>query len=189
MSFVGSHACASRQTIAWPTMRCTGATRKSRSKRRIPNKKPTKSAQKHSGRLTRCETNWNRDAFSDKAVLLPVLFLVAWQGTPSSGSALFFFETNELGFKPEFLGRLSLISSISSLAGIVAYDQYLKKIPLKVLFKWVCISGVVLGMTPLILVTHLNRAIGLPDTWFAIGDDVILTVWHKLKRQTPIPGT
>ena len=112
--------------------------------------------------------------------MLPVLFLVAWQGTPSSGSALFFFETNELGFKPEFLGRLSLISSISSLAGIVAYDQYLKKIPLKVLFKWVCITGVVLGMTPLILVTHLNRAIGLPDTWFAIGDDVILTVLGQI---------
>jgi hypothetical protein len=66
---------------------------------------------------------------------------VLWQCTPTSGSALFYFETNELGFKPEFLGRLSFVSAIASLGGIVLYNQYLKRIPLRTLFKWVCVSG------------------------------------------------
>lgn len=58
-------------------------------------------------------------AFSQKQILLPAAFLVLWQSTPSSGSALFFFETNELGFKPEFLGQLSLVSSLASLVGMI----------------------------------------------------------------------
>lgn len=49
-------------------------------------------------------------------------------------------QVNELGFKPEFLGRLSLVSAISSLAGIILYDQKLKRVPLKEIFKWT-VSG------------------------------------------------
>jgi len=119
-------------------------------------------------------------SFTQKAILLPVMFLVLWQSTPTSGSALFYFETNELGFKPEFLGRLSFISAFASLGGVVLYDQYLKRIPLRTLFKWVCITGVVLGMTPVILVTHANRALGLPDEIFAMGDDLVLTVLGQI---------
>ncbi len=46
----------------------------------------------------------------------------------------------------------------------------------------IVVSGVtgaarqVLGMTPLVLISHLNRQLGLPDQLFALGDDVILTV-------------
>lgn len=120
------------------------------------------------------------NSFKEKAILLPVIFLVLWQSTPTSGSALFYFETNELQFQPEFLGRLSLVSSLASLAGVVIYDQKLKKIPLRTLFKWTCLSGVVLGMSPLILVSHVNRQFGLPDTLFALGDDVILTVLGQI---------
>jgi len=119
-------------------------------------------------------------AFSKRSILLPVTFLVLWQSTPTSGSALFFFETNELGFTPEFLGRLSLVSSLSSLLGIIIYDQKLKRVPLRVLFKWICLIAVVLGMSPLLLVTHANRLLGLPDQLFAIGDDVILTVLGQI---------
>ncbi len=40
--------------------------------------------------------------------------------------------------------------------------------------------GAVLGMTPVLLVTHANRALGLPDEVFAIGDDLILTVLGQI---------
>jgi folate/biopterin transporter len=106
--------------------------------------------------------------------------LILWQATPSAGSALFYFEVNELGFQPEFLGRLGLVSSLSSLIGILIYNQKLKSVPLRTIFKWTCITGTVLGMTPLILVTHLNRQFGLSDKWFAIGDDIILTVLGQI---------
>ena len=35
-------------------------------------------------------------------------------------------------------------------------------------------------MTPVMLVTHANRALGLPDEIFAMGDDLILTVLGPL---------
>jgi len=121
---------------------------------------------------------WN--SFTQKRILLPVIFLVLWRATPTSGSALFYFETNELGFKPEFLGRLSFISAIASLGGVVLYDQYLKRVPLRTIFKWTTWTGVILGMTPVMLVTHANRALGLPDEIFAMGDDLVLTVLGQI---------
>lgn len=117
-----------------------------------------------------------KKALSNKSILLPIIFLVLWQATPSSGSSFFYFETNELNFKPEFFGKLSLISSLSSLCGIYIYNKYLKEIPLRDMFKKISIIGLLLGLTPIVLITHTNRILGLPDELFAIGDDVILSI-------------
>ena len=45
-------------------------------------------------------------AVKQKQVWLPIAFLFVWQATPTADSAFFFFSTNELGFEPEFLGRV-----------------------------------------------------------------------------------
>ena len=58
-------------------------------------------------------------------IYLPILFIFLWQATPSADSALFYFSTNELGFNPEFLGRIRLASSVASLAGVIAYRCFL----------------------------------------------------------------
>jgi hypothetical protein len=44
---------------------------------------------------------------------------------------MFYFTTNQLGFEPEFLGRVKLVSSVASLAGIALYNFKLKDVPLK----------------------------------------------------------
>lgn len=127
---------------------------------------------------TQVSNIWN--TLSDKSILYPFIFLIIWNITPSAGSALFYFEVNKLGFQPEFFGRLGFISSISSLFGIILYNQKLKSVPLRTIFKWTCILGTILGMTPLLLVTHYNRIIGIPDTWFAIIDDIVLSVFGQI---------
>lgn len=121
-----------------------------------------------------------KNVLSNKQILYPLLFIIIWNIIPSDGSALFYFQVNELHFKPEFLGTLGLVSSLSSLIGIVIYNQKLKTVPLKTLFKWTCILGTVLGMSPLILITHFNSSLGLPDTWFAIIDDIILSILGQI---------
>jgi folate/biopterin transporter len=121
-----------------------------------------------------------RNILLEKKILYPLIFLIIWNITPSAGSALFYFEVNKLGFQPEFFGRLGLINSLSSLFGIILYNQKLKSIPLRSIFKWTCILGTILGLSPLILVTHLNRIIGLPDSWFAILDDIILSILSQI---------
>lgn len=40
------------------------------------------------------------------------------QATPSSETAMFYFQTNHLDFQPEFLGRVRLVAAIASVAGV-----------------------------------------------------------------------
>ncbi|KAE8663469.1 Folate-biopterin transporter 1 [Hibiscus syriacus] len=117
---------------------------------------------------------WN--AFRQPHVFLPTVFIFLWQSTPQSDSAMFFFTTNKLGFTPEFLGRVNLVTSVASLVGVGLYNGFLKNVPLRKIFLATTISGSLIGMTQVFLVTGLNRKFGMSDEWFAIGDSLILTV-------------
>ena len=119
-------------------------------------------------------------AVRKREVWLPTLFIALWQATPSSEGAFFYFITDELGIGPEFLGRIRVGTSLASLAGIAIYRNYLQEVPLKKLFTWLSLIGAVLGLSQLLLVTHYNRVLGIPDTWFTFGDDLILTVLGQL---------
>lgn len=111
-----------------------------------------------------------------KAIWLPTLFLFIWQATPTADSAFFFFTTNELGFSPEFLGRVRLVTSIASLAGVAIFQRYLKNMSFRLILGWSTVIAAGLGMTTLLLVTHTNRLLGIDDRWFSLGDSLILTV-------------
>ncbi|KAM0884305.1 hypothetical protein ACQ4PT_031080 [Festuca glaucescens] len=109
-------------------------------------------------------------------IFLPTLFIFLWQATPQSDSAMFYFVTNKIGFTPEFLGRVTLVTSIASLLGVGIYNSFLKAVPLRKIFLVTTILGSALGMTQVLLVTGLNRKLGISDEWFSIGDSLILTV-------------
>lgn len=115
-------------------------------------------------------------AIKQPNVLLPTLFIFLWQATPHSESAMFYFTTNKLGFTPEFLGRVKLVTSIASLLGVGLYNGFLKNVPLRKIFLATTVTGTALGLTQVILVTGLNRKFGISDEWFAIGDSLIITV-------------
>jgi folate/biopterin transporter len=115
-------------------------------------------------------------AVKQKPVWLPIAFLFFWQATPTADSAFFFFSTNELGFEPEFLGRVRLVTSFASLIGIFLFQRYLKTVPFRLILGWSTVIAAALGMTTLLLVTHANRALGIDDHWFSLGDSLILTV-------------
>jgi folate/biopterin transporter len=115
-------------------------------------------------------------AIKQKQVWLPIAFLFVWQATPTADSAFFFFSTNELGFEPEFLGRVRLVTSFASLVGIFLFQRYLKTVPFRKILGWSTIIAAILGMTTLLLVTHTNRTLGIDDHWFSLGDSLILTV-------------
>jgi folate/biopterin transporter len=121
-----------------------------------------------------------RSAITQKQIWLPVSFVFLWQATPSSDSAFFFFSTNDLGFQPEFLGRVRLVSSIASLVGVWMFQRFLKTVPLRQIFFWSTIISTVLGLTTLLLVTHANRSLGIDDRWFSLGDSLILTVMGQI---------
>lgn len=117
---------------------------------------------------------WN--AVRQPDIFLPTMFILLWQATPQSDSAMFFFTTNKLGFTPEFLGRVKLVTSVASLLGVGLYNGFLKNVPLRKIFLTTTILGAALGMTQVFLVTGLNRQFGVSDEWFAIGDSLVITV-------------
>jgi folate/biopterin transporter len=121
-----------------------------------------------------------RGAITQKSIWMPTAFLFLWQATPTAESAFFFFTTNELGFQPEFLGRVRLVTSIASLVGIWLFQRFFKTVPFRTIFGWTTVTSAVLGMTMLLLVTHANRAIGIDDRWFSLGDSLILTVMGQI---------
>ncbi|AFZ55633.1 folate/biopterin family MFS transporter [Anabaena cylindrica FACHB-243] len=121
-----------------------------------------------------------RQVFTQKAIWLPTLFIFLWQSTPSGDAAFFFFFTNELHFEPEFLGRVHLVTSLASLIGIWIFQRFLKSVPFRVICGWSIIISTALRMTILVLVTHTNRALGIDDHWFSLGDSLILTVMGQI---------
>ncbi|KAI3469586.1 hypothetical protein Pfo_026249 [Paulownia fortunei] len=116
------------------------------------------------------------DAVKQPNVFLPTLFIFLWQATPQSDSAMFYFTTNRLGFTPEFLGRVKLVTSVASLVGVGLYNGFLKSVPLRKIFLVTTVIGSALGMTQVLLVTGLNQQFGISDEWFAVGDSLIITV-------------
>ncbi|EKV02548.1 folate/biopterin transporter [Leptolyngbya sp. PCC 7375] len=119
-------------------------------------------------------------AFSQRVIWMPALFLFLWQSTPSADSAFFFFTTNDLGFEPEFLGRVRLVTSLAALVGIAIFQRFLKAVPFRTIFAWSTVLAALGGMTTLLLVTHANRSIGIDDHWFSLGDSAILTVMGQI---------
>jgi folate/biopterin transporter len=121
-----------------------------------------------------------RSAVTQKTVWLPTAFLFLWQATPTADAAFFFFTTNELGFQPEFLGRVRLVTSIASLLGVWMFQRFFRTVPFRTFFGWTTVVSTLLGMTALLLVTHANRAIGIDDYWFSLGDSLILTIMGQI---------
>ncbi|UWU50490.1 folate/biopterin transporter [Limnospira platensis C1] len=117
-----------------------------------------------------------RAAITQKSIWLPTAFIFLWQATPTADSAFFYFTTNELGFQPEFLGRVRLVTSIAALLGIWLFQRFFKSVPFRKIFLVSTLLSAALGMTMLLLVTHTNRALGIDDHWFSLGDSLILTV-------------
>jgi folate/biopterin transporter len=119
-------------------------------------------------------------ALQQKTIWMPLLFVFFWQCTPTGESSFFYFVTNDLGFKPEFLGKVRLVSSLASLLGILVFQRYLKAVPFRTIFGWTTVLSSLLGLTTLLLVTHTNRALGIDDRWFSLGDTLILTVMGQI---------
>ena len=119
-------------------------------------------------------------AIKQPSIYRPALFLFLWQSTPTSDGAFFYFMTEDLGFGPEFFGRVGLVSAVASLGGIWLYNSYLKTKPIKDILFWSSIVSAPLGMSELLLITHANRSLGIPDGAFVFGDDVVLSVLGEI---------
>ncbi|KAK4531389.1 hypothetical protein CCYA_CCYA08G2246 [Cyanidiococcus yangmingshanensis] len=114
-------------------------------------------------------------AIRQPSILYPTAFVFLWQSTPSAETAFFYYMTNGLHFQPEFLGRIRVVSSAAMLIGVFVYNRFLQSAPIKSVLRWSTILSVPLGLSQLILVTGWNLRLGIPNTWFVLGDAAVLT--------------
>jgi len=119
-------------------------------------------------------------ALSQPSIWKPALFLFLWQSTPTTDGAFFYFLTNDLQFGPEFLGKVRLVSAGAGLFGVWLYNQYLKRTKIKDILFWSTIASFPLGMLPVLLITHVNRELGIPDDMLIYGDDVALAALGQI---------
>ena len=54
------------------------------------------------------------------------------------------------------------------------------QVPVKKIFLWTTIISAPLGLLSLLLITHTNRSLGIPDGAFVLGDDVVLGILGEI---------
>ena len=89
-------------------------------------------------------------------IFKPIFFIFFFMVTPSAGSSMFYFYTNELKFHPNFMGQLKLIHSLANMIGIFTYHKFLKLVPFKKIFAWSTVICVCTGLTQVVLVTRFH---------------------------------
>jgi hypothetical protein len=72
------------------------------------------------------------------------------------------------------------VTAAAGLFGVWIYNQYLKTAKIKDILFWSTIASFPLGLLPVLLVTHANRELGIPDTALIYGDDVVLAALGQL---------
>jgi len=114
------------------------------------------------------------------AVLRPAAFMFLRVAVvPSLTGPMFFFQTSDAqgypNFGPRFLAMLSVIGSFCTLFAIGAYNRYLSNVPLRRMFLAYGTVSFFSGLADLVLVLRWNRALGISDKVFILGDDVIFS--------------
>jgi len=100
-------------------------------------------------------------------------FIFLFAATPNSGLTFSYFLVNELKFSEFLMAIISVVSVLAMLAGLGAYFFFLKEIRTRRLMRTSILIGIFLSVMPIILVTGLNRRLGIDDEFFALGDDAM----------------
>ena len=106
-------------------------------------------------------------------LLWAIAFVFVWRATPSSGGGLSYYMIDELGFDPEFFGRLSLVSHGMSIVGVLVFRKFLLSVSLRKLFFWIIVASVVLSMPSIGLVYGWYEYLHVSPRFFAMADTFI----------------
>ncbi len=107
-------------------------------------------------------------------IWMPMTFIFVFAATPSAGDAFANFILGPLCFTDAMYASLSAIGMAASLLGTFIYKRYLRAVPFRKLFCVTLCIAAAFSASQLILVTGLNRKMGIPDFVFAVGDEVIV---------------
>ncbi len=107
------------------------------------------------------------------AIVWSAVFLFIWRATPSSGGALSYYMIDVLDFTPEFFGRLSVISRLMGIVGVLFFRKFLISLSLRSVFVGVVAASILLSLPSLGLVYGWYELLGVSPRFFAMADTLI----------------
>ena len=113
------------------------------------------------------------DVRSNETFMNLAKFILLFSATPNSGLTFSYFLVNKLMFSDFLVAVISVVAVFSMLAGLATYFFFLKKIRTRRLMRISILIGIGLSVLPMLLVTGLNRRLGIADEFFALGDDAV----------------
>jgi hypothetical protein len=116
------------------------------------------------------------------AVAAFVIFL--FRAAPGVGQGYNYWAIDRLGFDQQFLGLLAQVSSVLSLAGLVAFRRPITRYPVSVTLSWVIVAGTILYLPSIGLFYGANEWLGVSPRTFAFIDT---TISAPLAQLTMVP--
>ena len=110
--------------------------------------------------------------YRDRTLRNMALYYFVFSATPNSGTAFTYYLINEKKFSKSFMAIISVVSVLSGLAGLQFYKRFMIGLSTRTALRISILVSTLLGFVPLMLVTGFNQKIGIPDAYFALGDDV-----------------
>ena len=124
---------------------------------------------------------------SPKIARPAIYFFLREAVQPNFSEAMFYWYTSAPGgpmFKPQFLGILDCIASVSMIVGIALYNRYMSGWKYRTIFTASQFLMVGAGMLDFVLVKRLNLKVGISDKAFVLGDEALVPL---LRRFAAIP--
>jgi hypothetical protein len=108
-----------------------------------------------------------------RPVVIAALVIFIFRATPTVGQGYSYWAIDRLGFDQQFLGLLAQVSSILSLAGLLAFRKIIVERPVSFTLFWVVAAGTVLYLPSIGLFYGANEWVGLSPRVFAFIDTTI----------------
>ena len=126
--------------------------------------------------------NWTKMTtfIKNPSIYKPIIFIFLFSSTPSTGSAMFFFYTNRLGFTTEFMGEIQLASAIASILGIWIFNRWFRNTSFVKIFILSAIICTLANLTQVCLVLEWNKYLGINDKLFCLTGNLLIQVFAEL---------
>jgi MFS family permease len=108
-----------------------------------------------------------------RAVAVAAFAIFCFRAVPGAGQGFNYWAIDRLGFDQQFLGILAQVSSVLSLAGLIAFRKPITSRPVSDTLFWVTIAGSVLYLPTIGLFYGANEWLGLSPRTFAFIDTTI----------------
>jgi len=112
--------------------------------------------------------------FGRREFLGVIAYIVAFTAKPHSQSAMFYFNTNRLGYSPRFIATLTICGSMAQLTGYMLYKRFLTHVPFAQLSRIATPMLAVVSTLRLIQIFRFNCMLGLGDRIFTLAANFVL---------------